>query len=255
MKIAPRFDLRRLCVMVACLFATLTDRPAHAEDRAIADTKTPSAVRFDPVTRNIEGWTVHVEPALIDGPHAEEGAQALKMLGNHLQRIAILVPEPHLSKLRKVDFWVEHTHPELKGKQYHPDVGWLTKRGYDARLAKKVHITHAAELFSRQQMLKHPAVVLHELAHGYHDQVLGFDDRRVIEAHQNAMKAGIYDQVMDYAGRTVPHYATTNHKEYFAEMTEAYFYRNDFFPFVRGELKRHDPEMHKLLVEIWGETR
>ena len=33
----------------------------------------PPAVRFDPVVRDIEGWKVHVEPALIDGAHREEG--------------------------------------------------------------------------------------------------------------------------------------------------------------------------------------
>ena len=45
---------------------------------------------------------------------------------------------------------------------------------------------------------------------------------------------------------------TTTHKEYFAEVTESYFYRNDFFPFVLAELKRHDASVHDLLVEIWG---
>ncbi len=40
--------------------------------------------------------------------------------------------------------------------------------------------------------------------------------------------------------------------EYFAETTEAYFSRNDFFPFTRQELLRHDPEMHDLLEKLWG---
>ena len=211
-------------------------------------------VRFDPIVKEIEGWKVHVEPALLNGEHSAEGAMALKMLANHLQRISILVPKDQLEKLQAVEFWVEHAHPELRGKQYHPDEGWLTKRGYDKRLAKKIHITHAAELFSRQQLLKHPAVVLHELAHGYHDQVLGFDDERIIGCYDKAMKDGIYDKVLYYTGKSVRHYAATNHKEYFAEVTESYFYRNDFFPFVRGELKRHDPAIHELLVEIWGAT-
>lgn len=214
-------------------------------------TEKPNA-RFDPVTKEIEGWTVHVEPSLLEGEHQDEGVMALKMLANHLQRISILVPKDQLEKLRTVEFWVEHAHPELRGKQYHPAESWLTKRGYDKRLAKKIHITHATELFSRQQMLKHPAVVLHELAHAYHDQVLGFDDERIVQAYDKAMKEGIYDDVLYYTGKTVRHYAATNHKEYFAEVTEAYFYRNDFFPFVRGELKRHDPAMHDLLAEIWG---
>jgi hypothetical protein len=40
--------------------------------------------------------------------------------------------------------------------------------------------------------------------------------------------------------------------EYFAETTEAFFSRNDFFPFTREELKQHDPEMEKLLEQLWG---
>jgi len=50
----------------------------------------------------------------------------------------------------------------------------------------------------------------------------------------------------------VKHYGLTNPMEYFAEGTEAYFYRNDFYPFVRAELKEFDPKLHDLLVEIWG---
>ena len=208
--------------------------------------------RIEPVAKQIEGWTVHVDPQLLEGEHAEEGGLALKMLANHLQRIAILVPEDRLSKMRKLEIWIEHRHPELHSMQYHPDIGWLTGRGYDPRLAKKVHITRAATLLSRQQMVKHPAVILHELAHAYHDQCLSFGEPRIKAAYDKAMEAGIYDKVLLYTGREVRHYAASNHKEYFAEGTEAYFYRNDFYPFVRAELKKHDPVLHDLLVEIWG---
>ena len=40
--------------------------------------------------------------------------------------------------------------------------------------------------------------------------------------------------------------------EYFAEGTEAYFHRNDFYPFGRVELKGHDPVLHDLVEDIWG---
>ncbi len=43
--------------------------------------------------------------------------------------------------------------------------------------------------------------------------------------------------------------------EYFAEATEAFFGTNDFYPFVRAELSRHDPEMADLLVKLWGTKR
>ena len=101
-------------------------------------------------------------------------------------------------------------------------------------------------------MIKQAAVILHELAHAHHDQVLSFDEPRIKAAYEKAMKAGIYDEVLLYNGPKVCHYAANNHKEYFAEGTEAYFYRNDSYPFVRAKLKQYDPVLNDLLKEIWG---
>ncbi len=81
--------------------------------------KNPPAVRFDPVLRDIEGWKVHVEPALVDGEQREEGRKALTMLANHLQRIKILVPAGPLAKLQTIELWMEHDHSRLKSMQYH----------------------------------------------------------------------------------------------------------------------------------------
>ncbi len=225
-----------------------------ADAKPDAKEEAPTKAHFDPVIKDIEGWTVHVDPQMLEGEHSEAGGRALAMLANHLQRIAILMPEDRLEEMRKLEIWIEHDHPEINVEPgpYHPSVGWLTARGYDARLAKKVHVTRAASLLSRHHMIKHPAVILHELAHAYHDQVLGFDEPRIKAAYDKAMKAGLYEEVMLYTGRKVRAYAANNDKEYFAEGTEAYFYRNDFYPFVRAELKEHDPVLHDLLEEIWG---
>lgn len=247
-----KVSLAMLRVGMVMIFVGLSVVAYAASPRANAKETTPEKAHFDPVVRNIEGWTVYVDPKLLEGEYVEEGTRALKMLANHLQRIAILMPEDRLKEMRTLEIWIEHHHPELGSMQYHPDRGWLTERGYDARLAKKVHIPRAAALLERHHMVKHPAVVLHELAHAYHDQILGFDEPRIKSAYEKAMKAGIYDKVLLYTGQKVRHYAATNHKEYFAEGTEAYFYRNDFYPFVRAELKEHDPTLHDLLEKIWG---
>jgi hypothetical protein len=242
-------------ILLACLLALFPCLPLFAQQSDGERSSTsvePNSHRLDPVVRDIEGWTVHVDPDLLDGEQHESGARALQMLANHLQRIKILVPEEPLRKLQTVEIWIEHNHPRLKAMQYHPSRQWLVANRHDPRLARKIHITQAAELFSRSQMLKHPAVVLHELAHAYHDQVLGFDHPGIIAAYKKAKEAGIYEKVLLHTGEKVRHYGLTNHKEYFAEGTEAYFYRNDFFPFVRAELKEHDPELHDLLATIWG---
>ena len=71
-------------------------------------------------------------------------------------------------------------------------------------------------------------------------------------AYNQAKEAKTYESVLLYTGKKVKHYGLTDHKEYFAEGTEAYFYRNDFYPFVRAELKEHDPALHEVLAKIWG---
>jgi hypothetical protein len=43
----------------------------------------------------------------------------------------------------------------------------------------------------------------------------------------------------------------TNAQEYFAEGTESYFGRNDFYPFNRKELKEADPELFGIMQDVW----
>lgn len=236
------------CFSLLCAAAMAMTAAAQAKDDAATAKKIGWIV---PVEQNIEGWNVQIDPALLTGAHQEEGTRALKMLANHLQRIAILIPEKPLREMRKLGIRIERDHPELKNMQYHPDADWLIEHGYDPQLVKKVHIPVAAELLSREQMLKHPAVILHELAHAYHDQVLGFDDAGILKAYNEAMKKGIYENCLLYNGKRVKHYATTDHKEYFAEATEAYLYRNDFQPFVRAELELHDPLVCAEMKRVW----
>ena len=237
-------------IFSALICASLFLHGAIAEEK---DSPTKAPEFFDPVIKEMEGWKIHVDPSLLPGgEHSEEGEKALKMLANHLQRIVILMPnEERLKEMRGLEIWIEHQHPKLRAMQYHPSLFWLRGNGHDPRLVKKVHIPVAKALLSREQMLKHPAVVLHELAHAYHDQILSFDNEDVIDVFKKAKDAGIYEKILLYTGKKVRHYGLSNHKEYFAEGTEAYFYRNDFYPFVRAELKEHDPAFHDLLKRIW----
>jgi hypothetical protein len=106
-----------LPMLVACSAAS------YATDHKPVGRKEVSAnAHFDPVVRKIEGWTIHVDPKLLKGEHAEVGGRSLKMLGNHLERIAILMPEVRLKELRKLEIWIEHDHPDLNVEPgpYHP---------------------------------------------------------------------------------------------------------------------------------------
>jgi len=209
----------------------------------------------DPVEKQIEGWTVAVGPKLLDEENRDVGQQALKALANHLQRVSWIVPADRLKELKSLRIWIELENPGLKNMQYHPGRKWLVDNGHDPRLVKHVHIPRARQLLDPKQWAKHPYVVLHELAHAYHDQKLDFNNPRIVAAYESARDTGIYDEVLLYTGKKVRHYGLTNQMEYFAESTEAYFGVNDFYPFVRAELKEHDPHMYELLTEIWGPVR
>lgn len=207
---------------------------------------------YDPTIKKVEGWTVSLDPQLLQEEQQETANQALTALANHLQRVRFIVPANRLEKLQTLPIWLELDNAKLGNMQYHPDRGWLLANGHDPRLVKHVHIPRAKDLFAASTWAKHPYVVLHELAHAYHDQVLSFDHPDIIAAYNAAKEKGIYEEVLLFTGRKVRHYGMTNHKEYFAEATEAYFGMNDFYPFVRAELKEHDPDMFALLEKIWG---
>lgn len=210
---------------------------------------------YDPIEKKIEGWTIAVDPKLMANENAKTRDLAFEALANHLQRVKYIVPKDRLEQLKKLPIWLELDNKELSSMQYHPSRGWLLANGHDPRLMKHVHIPRAKALFDPGMWAKHPYVVLHELAHSYHDQVLSFDNEEVIGVFDAAKDAGIYEEVLLYTGQKVRHYGLNNHKEYFAESTEAYFGVNDFYPFVRAELKEHDPKMFDLMQEVWGKVR
>ena len=202
--------------------------------------------------RQIEGWTVRVDDRLLAGEGAAQGERAIKLLTARLVGITMVLPEKPLAKLREVTIQLDLTHGALHPMQYHPSAGWLKGKGYSEKLAKCVHIPDVENFLSPFENHRQPWAVLHELAHAYHDQVLGFDEARIIAVWKKFRDSGKYKSVITTPGGMREHYALTNEKEFFAEMTESYFGANDFYPFVAGELKQAEPEIFDLLREIWG---
>ena len=221
---------------------------------SVAISITTAAEPTKRVVQNIEGWQISVDPEMLNAENVNVGNEALKALANHLQRVKYIVPQDRVKELQTLRIWIDWDH-ELGSMQYHPSRNWLEKNGHDPNLMRHVHVPRAKQLLSRTQWAKHPYVILHELAHAYHDQIIGFDEPKVLAAFEAAKTAGLYEEVLLFTGRKVKHYALTNHKEYFAESTEAYFGVNDFYPFVRAELKEYDPRTYQLMEDTWGKIR
>jgi len=203
-------------------------------------------------TRVIEGWSVRVDERLLNASNAAVGEKALKVLAARLVGIVMVMPEQSLAKLREVTIQIDLTHGGLRNMQYHPSKDWLRENGYNESLVKCVHIPDVNYFLSPFENHRQPWAVLHELAHAYHDRVLGFDEPRIEAAWKKFRASGRYQSVLTSPGGQREHYALTDAKEFFAEMTECYFGANDFYPFVAGELKEAEPQVFALLRDIWG---
>jgi hypothetical protein len=161
------------------------------------------------------------------------------------------VPPRACEALKRVTIWLGVNDGHAPGAEYHPSKQWLATHGYNPDKAKGVEIGNAKRFVSWSK--SQPSMVLHELAHAYHDQVLGFANKEVRAAYERAKASGIYDSVKRNNGKTERAYALSDDHEYFAEATEAFFGTNDFFPFVRAELKDHDPKLFAILEKVWSE--
>ena len=138
----------------------------------------------------------------------------------------------------------------IRAWSIHPSPDWLREHGINPEKAGCVEIANAKNFLACT--LDQPWRDLHELAHSYHDKVLGFENPAVDAAYQAAVASKTCESVLRISGRIEKHYALTDAKGYFAEGSEAYFGTNDFYPFVRAELRKHDPVGDKMLQEAWG---
>jgi hypothetical protein len=239
------------CLVLACsglLLAVVRPAPIAGKEPA----------GYDPtdryVSRKVEGWTVLVNRGFLeDEPELAE--RTLSLLRFQLYQIDRRLPPGAVETLRTIRIWVEEHEPHHPCMTYHPDAGWLRANGMNPDKARCVELSNARNFL--QWTLEQPWMVLHELSHGYHHQALegGFDNVEIKAAFESARDARRYESVLYFNGKEKKAYAATDPMEYFAESTEAFFGTNDFYPFVRAELQRHDPGMDALLRKLWKEKR
>ncbi len=220
--------------------------------------KSPATQNANYEERSLEGSKVFISNALLN-KEKDALEKALGLLQKQLADIERTVPPKAAAKLRAVPLWFS---PEYAGTapraEYHPSADWLREHGRNPLMAKGVEFTNV-RIFEAE-CKRMPNFALHELSHAFHDLALpdGFDNAEIKAAFERAKASKSYDKVERWHGDGRPNtfeqaYAMTNPQEYFAECSEAFFARNDFFPFTRDELKKHDPEMEKLLAKLWGD--
>lgn len=196
----------------------------------------------------ILGWKVYIEVKLkTDSP--ELYSKSVEILTKSLKTITETLPKDKVDILKKTKIWMDSNSRGNSAAVYHPSREWLVSNNYNPDKADSVEISHP-NFFIEWANIQ-PSMVLHELAHAYHDQVLGFNNKEISEAFDRAVESKKYESISHINGNKQKHYALTNPQEFFAEMTEAYFGKNDMFPFTKQELKDYDQKTFQLIEKIW----
>lgn len=208
---------------------------------ALAGSYTPTSSY---TVQRIEGWKVLISPELDD--EARDGLVAL--VGKQLADAGAALPATALAKIKQTEIWLEpESEQNESGAVYNGDMGWLEEKGQNPDKAFGIEITATVLDDTAQQ----PSFVMHELAHAYHQQALSLDSGQITLAFETAKLSGKYDSVDHVSGDLIRAYALVNELEFFAELTEAYYGTNDFFPFNRQELEAFDPASAEVIREAW----
>jgi hypothetical protein len=196
--------------------------------------------------RKLAGFTVNVSAALVADATAHDPSTA------HVERMladmAAKLPQPVTKALRKsTTLWLERSDCRKPAGEYHVSLGWLSQNNVNPDKTKNVQL-NADHLFWTETQ---PAMMMHEFAHAFHDRFLRYDNPEVLKAFARACASGKYESVGYAKGGKRRAYALNSQTEFFAELTEAYFWRNDFEPFDRAGLAEFDPQSMAMIERMW----
>lgn len=189
----------------------------------------------------------------VEAGHAEI-IRALANISEDLQMITDSLQDEILDILNARPMWLELQNGN--GACFHPNKIWILENDHVPEKAHCVEVTNAKN-FNNWSGSNQPMIVLHELSHYYHYHELGWNNNTITSAYENAKGKGLYINVeyINPDGSVVTRgtaYALENEKEYFAELSEAYWGKNDYYPFTRDQLKEYDPVGYQMVESLWS---
>jgi hypothetical protein len=223
---------------------------------AVAQPKKPKEVHPAGYKKDdLRGFTLYVSDEVYkEDKKSTLDRKPLEALERELIVVESMLPADKLKKLKAVPIWVEWNIRRALGNGRVGGAIAVFYGGHQAALLdpdsplKSNSVTILSlESLAREHQPKTDSgrcVTLHELAHAFHFLVVG-DNPLVKTTFVQAKERQLYDPGL---------YAATNEREYFAELTCAYFDRLDYEPRNRAELMKHDPKGYDLMVKLWGKV-
>lgn len=221
-----------------CLSKFISDKESETWEIA-------TALEYDYQRRNVGSFPVYVAPEFGSRDRALE--RCLQVLESNVKQLEEVLPPAAWQKLSSIPIWLEYEPDKSYVGVYFTSKEWLILNGVTSAKAKSIQFN--SSLAAMMGSKKNP--LMHELAHAYHDLVLSLHYAPIRSAYHHARLSGRYDAVRHSSGRFETAYAMTDHREFFAELSEAYFGQGDFFPFTREELEEFDPSSYRAISDAW----
>ncbi len=185
------------------------------------------------VRRALAGFPASIGREVLAQP---EGEEALRLIEAKLAESRVLLKE-QVGSLAPVSIRIEWDRGD-GNLRYRP--------------AERVLEISSAKSLLHSKSKWEPMVVLHELSHAVVDLWLKRSDPGLLAAYRGAVASDAYAAVDQNGGPPRAAYALTKEDEYFAELSEAYFGYNDWFPHTREQLERVDAAGYALMQRAWG---
>lgn len=266
MKTLRHFALLSVTILSLAMVSCETDSPYdpakdpnNKTDPAEEPEKEYVVDQYGYATYTYQGFEFKFKESVIETNNAKK---AIEHVRADLDKIVELIPESALNIMRRKPIWFEENNKQNSSAAwYHTWAEYPTTYGDLAAKGKCVEVTNYNYYVSWSNQ-NQPFMILHELCHLYHDQGLGGDNNTdITNAYNAAKKSGIYNKIYYRSHTTDPKnkwtettsaYCMNTAWEYFAEMCEAYWGENDYYPFNYAQLKEFDTNGFNLMVKIWG---
>ena len=218
-------------------------------------TKIDSIIVFEnseiPNFYNVKLQELNIKIRKSDAEKKVNQSNFLLFLYKKIARMKGQVPDWVYNNFANVTLWLDDNSIPNYTASFHPGKDWLIANGYMAEKARGIEISNFTNFISYSK--EQADILLHEFAHSYHYLVMtnDFNNKLIKDAYDKSMATKKYESVAYINGGTQKHYATTNQMEYFAEITEAFFGYNDYYPFEKSQLKIFDTGAFELMEKVW----
>jgi len=194
----------------------------------------------------LEGWDVYIEQQLVDHNDIRVFL-AMRLLKEKLRELKTLLPPRAIEQLKTVPIYFSE-NKEFNAEFYFFE-RYVYRTGNDIKMMNGIEFRSIS--FFIEESKYSPMLLLHELAHAYHKLNYQRIDKMVMRAYRHAETGKLYQSVLDVTNQYSRAYALESPFEYFAELTESYFGRNNYFPFDQEELKEYDQMGYEMVKEAW----